>query len=184
MPKSRMKKQGPRLAAEKIATKDYGTLFYWSHDGFAPLASQVIEIDIPETETVWGKSLGLRLRNTDAIIDRLKDGLTINSFERLSTAIEISPAQLASITSIALRTLARRKKEGKFQLAESERLFRLATLFDKAVEVLGDASHARHWLKTPLKALGEKSPLEYSDTNIGAREVEDLLGRLEHGVFS
>ena len=33
MPKSRMKKQGPRLAAEKIATKDYGTLFYWSHEG-------------------------------------------------------------------------------------------------------------------------------------------------------
>jgi putative toxin-antitoxin system antitoxin component (TIGR02293 family) len=40
------------------------------------------------------------------------------------------------------------------------------------------------WLKSPQKALGGKTPLEYSDTEPGAREVEDLLGRLEHGVFS
>jgi uncharacterized protein (DUF2384 family) len=34
------------------------------------------------------------------------------------------------------------------------------------------------------KGLGGKTPLEYADTEPGAREVEDLLGRLEHGVFS
>ena len=184
MQKVKTKKDDPLWTVKRINTKEYGTLFGWSHGGFAPLASQVIEIDIPETEGVWVRSLGLRLRNTEAVIDRLKDGLTIDSFVRLSNAMEISSTQLADVTSIALRTLARRKKKGRLHLAESERVFRVATLFDKAVEVLGDAIHARHWFKTPLKALGGKSPLEYSDTEIGAREVEDLLGRLEHGVFS
>ena len=34
------------------------------------------------------------------------------------------------------------------------------------------------------KALGEKVPLELLVTELGAREVEALIGRLEHGVFS
>lgn len=133
---------------------------------------------------VWGRSLGLHLRNTEAVIESIKVGLTIASFEHFSEAIEIAPVHLAGIASITRRTLARRKKEGRLQLAESERVFRLAMLFDKAVGVLGDKDHARHWFKTPLKALAGKSPIEYSDTEVGAREVEDLLGRLEHGVFS
>lgn len=182
--KSRVGKRSSRSTGKKIDNRNYRTLLTWTHDGFAPLTSKVIEIDIPKVETVWGRSLGISLRNTEAIIDYLKNGLTISSFERLSDAIEISPRKLAGITNIASRTLARRKKEGKLQLAESERVFRLGTLFDKAVEVLGDRSHARRWIKTPTKALGGKSPLEYADTEIGAREVEDLLGRLEHGVFS
>jgi putative toxin-antitoxin system antitoxin component (TIGR02293 family) len=114
----------------------------------------------------------------------LREGLTITSFEHLSQAIEISPTRLAEVTSIAQRTLARRKRGGRLHLVESERVFRLGALFDKAMAVLGNETQARRWFKTPQKALGGKSPLEYSDTEIGSREVEDLLGRLEHGVFS
>ncbi len=43
---------------------------------------------------------------------------------------------------------------------------------------------AREWLKSPLPALAGKTPLEFADTEPGAQEVEDLLGRIEHGVFS
>jgi len=184
MPASKSKTQHSRRSEPEINSTDHGTLFHWTDYGFSPLRSQVIEIKVPETQSVWGISLGLRLTDTRSVIDRLKAGLSIRSFEHLSRAMEIPPVRLAAVTSIARRTLARRKTEGRLQLAESERVFRLATLFDKAVEVLGDTDRARQWFKTPLKALGGKSPLEYSDTEIGAREVEDLLGRLEHGVFS
>jgi len=57
-------------------------------------------------------------------------------------------------------------------------------LFDKAIEVLASMEAAREWMKTPKKPLADKTPLEYCDTEPGAREVEDLLGRTEHGVFS
>ena len=184
MPKGKTKRPGSRRGGQKSGAANRGTVFCWTHTGFAPLATHVLDVDATEAEPIRGRSLGLRLRGTPAVIDRLKSGLTIRSFERLSAAMEIPTAQLAEITGIAVRTLARRKKEGKLRLAESERVFRLATVFDKAIDVLGDASHARRWFKTPLKALAGKSPLKYSDTEIGAREVEDLLGRLEYGVFS
>lgn len=74
--------------------------------------------------------------------------------------------------------------EGRLQTDESERLFRIAALYDRAIEVLGDPERARAWFKEPKKALGMKTPLQYADTEPGAREVENLLGRLEYGVFS
>jgi putative toxin-antitoxin system antitoxin component (TIGR02293 family) len=179
------KKVYQRGIKREIDIRDYGILFFWTDSGFSPLKSRVIEVKVPdEGRQVWGRSLGLHLHNTEAVIESIRAGLTMDSFERFSKAIEIAPVHLADIASIARRTLARRKQEGRLQLAESERVFRLATLFDKAVEVLGDKDRARRWFKMPLKALAGKSPIEYSDTEIGAREVEDLLGRLEHGVFS
>ena len=184
MPTTKTKTTSPQWTEMVIDTRDFKTLFGWTRYGFSPLQSQVIEIKVPEDQHVWGRSLGLRLHNTGAVIASLKEGLTMASFERLSEAIEISPARLAEIVSIARRTFARRKQEGRLQLTESERVFRLASLFDKAVDVLGDEERARRWFKTPLKALGGKTPIEYSDTEIGSREVDDLLGRIEHGVFS
>jgi len=184
MKKIRSEAQHLQHASRKVDTDGYEMLFHWTSGGFAPLTSKVAKIKSLDVVHVLGGSLGLRLREPGAIIARLKKGLTIHSFMHLSDAINISPARLAEVTNIASRTMSRRKKEGRLRFVESERVFRLATLFDKAIEVLGDEDHARRWFKTPLKALAGKSPLEYSDTDIGAREVEDLLGRLEHGVFS
>jgi uncharacterized protein (DUF2384 family) len=39
-------------------------------------------------------------------------------------------------------------------------------------------------MTTPCEELDDTSPLDFSRTEIGAREVEDLIGRLEHGVFT
>jgi putative toxin-antitoxin system antitoxin component (TIGR02293 family) len=70
------------------------------------------------------------------------------------------------------------------QLDESERLLHLGLLFTKAQEILRGRENVRLWFTSPKIALGGKTPLECTDTEIGAKEVEDLLGRLEHGVFS
>jgi putative toxin-antitoxin system antitoxin component (TIGR02293 family) len=48
----------------------------------------------------------------------------------------------------------------------------------------GDADAARRWLTTAQPALGGDKPLEYAATEVGAREVEDLIGRLEYGISS
>lgn len=62
---------------------------------------------------------------------------------------------------------------------------RICMLFDRTLEMVGgDQETARAWFKHPKRALGGKTPLEFADTELGAREVEDLLGRLKHGVFS
>lgn len=126
---------------------------------------------------------GFMYRNSDEVITHLKKGLPVSSFKWIEKEIDLPEAQVATLLQIASRTLARRKKEGHLQLAESERVFRLGSLFEKAIQVLGDKESAQHWFKSNKKALNGKTPLEYSDTEVGAREVEDLLGRIEHGVF-
>lgn len=136
-----------------------------------------------ESAAIYGASIGLRSANRDNIIKRLKEGLPISAFDKLQGAMDLSGADLARVVNIAPRTLARRKITGKLQSDESERLLRIGVLFDRAKEVLGGRDAARTWLKSPKRALAGRTPLEYADTEPGAREVEDLIGRIEHGVF-
>jgi putative toxin-antitoxin system antitoxin component (TIGR02293 family) len=136
-------------------------------------------------ETRSYDSLGIQARSLDELICLLKEnGLPIRSFDRLQEALGISATTLADTISIAMRTLRRRRKTGHFKTDESERLLRLARLFERASEVLGSPERARTWMKEPLPVLGGQSPLDYADTEPGAREVERVLGRIAHGVFS
>lgn len=66
---------------------------------------------------------------------------------------------------------------------ESERILRIARVFDMALSVFGKLEKARRWLKHPARGLDGHIPMEYADTGLGAQEVIDLLGRIDHGVF-
>ena len=165
-------------------SRDPDVALTWSPGG--SVVSSVSEASRAYTTgtVVYGTSLGLSSRASGNIVRTLKRGLSVSSFETLQVAMAISAAELAACTNIAVRTLSRRKQEGRLHKDESERLYRIGALFDRATEVLGSRESARHWFKTPKRALAGASPLEYADTEPGAREVESLLGRLEHGVFS
>jgi putative toxin-antitoxin system antitoxin component (TIGR02293 family) len=57
-------------------------------------------------------------------------------------------------------------------------------VYANAVEMLGDEEKAVEWLRTPNRALGGDRPLDQIDTDLGARAVEDILGRIAYGVYS
>jgi len=57
-------------------------------------------------------------------------------------------------------------------------------LVRQAADLFGDIERARAWLKHPQYGLGGAIPLDYARTEIGAREVENLLGRIDYGVYS
>ncbi len=115
------------------------------------------------------------------IVLRIKKGLAASAFDILCKAYEVPRERMSRVVQIPVRTLARRSV---FKPEESERIVRLGRLFERAVEVLGSEADAREWFAAVQPALGGAIPLDYADTEPGAREVEDLLGRLEHGVFS
>jgi putative toxin-antitoxin system antitoxin component (TIGR02293 family) len=46
----------------------------------------------------------------------------------------------------------------------------------------GNLQETRSWLTTPHMALAGEAPLAFAKTGVGAREVEHLIGRLEHGI--
>jgi putative toxin-antitoxin system antitoxin component (TIGR02293 family) len=117
-------------------------------------------------------------------IRRIRGGLPVAEFHALADWLGMSEEDLAPLLGISRATLHRRKKVGRLDPPESERLVRFARLLALSTEVLGSEAAAREWLKQPAFAFPGESPLSFADTEIGAREVEALLGRLEHGVFS
>jgi len=129
--------------------------------------------------------LGLTATQTDDLVCQIEAGLPFKTLESLAALSGLSVPPIALVLGIPERTLARRKAVGRFAPDESERLLRVSTVFEKAVELLeGDVAGAVTWLTSPRRALGYQTPLAYSRTELGAREVENLIGRLEHGVFS
>lgn len=59
---------------------------------------------------------------------------------------------------------------------------RIARIRDRAAEVFGDRERSRKWLERPNPALGQKSPAELLASESGALRVEQMLGRIEHGI--
>ncbi|MBI1389703.1 MAG: DUF2384 domain-containing protein [bacterium] len=137
-----------------------------------------------KTEKKRKNSLTSLPSHTTGVIPALKKGFPFSAFEELRDAMDISNQTLAETVNIPIRTLNRRKKEGRMQPDESDRIYRVARLFSLASRLMGGPENGADWMKTPARALGGKTPLEFSDTEVGGREVEDLLGRIEHGVFS
>lgn len=134
---------------------------------------------------VRSDSLRLRGRDTLELVRSVRRGLAYRYFERTKQALGLSAEQVARLVQITPRTLARRREEGRLRPDESDRVLRLARLFDRAVELFeGDREAARSWLRSPKRALANETPLAFAETEVGAREVEHLIGRLEHGVYS
>jgi putative toxin-antitoxin system antitoxin component (TIGR02293 family) len=138
--------------------------------------------------TTHGWSLGLRADTPADAIARVERGLSPAAADRLANRLGLSPAQLARAAGASPRTLARRRRAGRLAPAESDRLYRLARLFERAVEAFGGDAEAeedaKRWFHLPQWALGEATPLDYAHTDPGAREVEALLDRIDHGVLA
>lgn len=118
------------------------------------------------------------------LIAAIEAGLTAKDMTTLQDALGVGVETLADLLGISKATLHRRKDSAKLGRVESERIVRYARLMGIATVVLESAAEASAWLKTPQHGLGGAIPLEYAKTEFGAREVEDLLGRIEHGVYA
>jgi putative toxin-antitoxin system antitoxin component (TIGR02293 family) len=116
--------------------------------------------------------------------ETLRNGLPFAALEAFVKAMGIPTTTVTRVLGLAPRTLARRKAQHAFNAVESDRLYRLARVVLMAVQVLGSPEQARQWLARPNRALGGETPLSLLDTDLGARQVEAVLGRIEHGIFS
>src|SRR3954454_3740793 len=129
--------------------------------------------------------LGLRIDTLPALVRQVERGFSYQSLQAMESRSGIPVARLAEVIGIPERTLARRKTSGRLSPDESERLLRISRVFSQAMELFeGESVAALKWLTTPRRAFEHQTPLNYARTEIGAREVENLIGRMEDGVFS
>lgn len=132
-----------------------------------------------------GRSLGLKRMEIPTLLKVITSGLRWSAVESFLQESGFTQLQLAQYLGIPVRTLARRKEVGGLDENESERLLRLSEIYDAVLDLFsGDKADAREWLLSPVRGLNNSRPIDYARTDFGAREVRNLIGRLEHGVFS
>jgi len=131
------------------------------------------------------KALGVKSTSAvdwDALI---RAGMPVQSAEALKAAIAVPDSLLAELLGVSEKTLSRaRAGKGRLDPVTSDRLYRVARIVALAIEVLESEASALHWLKRPQIGLGGKVPLALLATDPGRDQVEKLLLRIEHGVYS
>ena len=135
-------------------------------------------------EVMGGASiLGVRVRSMDDLEKTISQGLP-------KRALRITVKRIYPSAGDARRAMFRIVPEATFKRrvrlshAESERTERLGRVIAAAEDTWHDQTDAREWLTKPHPELGGRSPLEAAMTELGARQVEELLDRLSYGVPS
>ncbi len=118
-------------------------------------------------------------------VERIQAGLPAASALAFKDKLKLTYFELAALLGVSPRTLARwNPAKSRLDPVSGDRLVRSARLYAIAAEVLEDDEAAARWLKAPQRALGGAVPLQLAQTDVGARAVEGLLGRMEHGVYT
>ena len=126
-----------------------------------------------------------RLLVREGAVALVRNGLPFSTLDEVAAAAGVGRLALARVIDLSPTTLARRRNAGVLTPEESDRLVRVARLVALVHDMmLGDGKAARWWLVEPHELLDGESPLERASTEAGGRDVEDLIGRIRHGVFS
>jgi len=167
--------------------------------------SKATSLPYPEIAALLGgrKLLGDEPDSQLGVADRISKGLPAGSVLRLKEALGVTEAELARLLGVSSRTLARLRlgvvKSGlragePIRIGDalarqvldpslSDRAYRLAFLLAQARRLLGEEG-AVQWLKSPQRGVAGRIPLDLATTEAGAREVEALLHRIAHGVYT
>jgi putative toxin-antitoxin system antitoxin component (TIGR02293 family) len=137
-----------------------------------------------KTATVDKHAVSGKSTHPTELIQKIQKGLRFSELKTLQDTLDLPFEKLAAKLCISRSTLQRRKAAGRLSPDESDKIVRYSRLVRQATDFFGDIEKARAWLKHPQYGLGGAVPLDYARTEAGAREVENLLGRMKYGVYS
>src|SRR5438034_11225689 len=155
----------------------------------APIVAIIGDIMVNELRAVvhelgGEQTLGRSLSSDRDLRDAIREGFPPAVVEGLMQASGLTLKELAEALDLSPRSLQRRRRTGRLARFESDRLYRLARIIALARESLGEDEIATRWLKRPNRALGGVAPVAAIDTEPGARQVENVLGRIAYGGIS
>jgi putative toxin-antitoxin system antitoxin component (TIGR02293 family) len=114
-----------------------------------------------------------------------REGLPVETLSLLAKDLGVERKTVARVVGISERTLNRRiAKNERLSAAESDRLVRLARVIAMAMDTLEGSAKASSWLQRPNMVLDGQRPLDLLDTDAGVRSVEEVLLRIEYGLYS
>lgn len=138
---------------------------------------------LSSAKTSLHRRVGVEFLYGAEAVNAVRKGLPAITVRLLSEELEATVEQVLAWIDINHRTYQRRKE--LLTSAESEKVLRLLKLESEAAKLFGgDAKKGHRWLTEPALALGGTPPIELADTESGYELVHDLIGRIEHGVYS
>jgi putative toxin-antitoxin system antitoxin component (TIGR02293 family) len=131
------------------------------------------------------KATGVEVHSEGDMEELLRQGLPVSVLGNVRENWGFTVMELAGSLSIPKSTLMRMLgRRNRMAHGDSDRLYRLASILTLAEKAIGDREKAQHWLRQPNQVLGNKTPLRALETEIGARRVEQVLGRIAYGGLS
>lgn len=131
------------------------------------------------------KAVPRRPGSVNEWVESIKEGLPVASALAFKEALGLTNRELSELLGVSARTVLRWiPGKSRLDVSSGDRLVRTARLFAIASDVLEDDEAAVHWLRSPQDPLDGAIPLDLAATDVGARAVEALLGRMEHGVYT
>ncbi len=114
-------------------------------------------------------------------LDALKSGLPSISWTLLGD-LGLSQTEIAAVVGASSKTIQRKENSKRaLDLVESDRTMRLFKIIAESVDAIGDMERAIRWLRSPLRYLGDKSPLELLSTEAGTQLVRQSLAAIAYG---
>mgnify|MGYP002401150337 CR=1 FL=1 len=114
----------------------------------------------------------------------IESGFPFRALTEAAKAFRIPARIMADVVGIPRSTFDRRKRRKRLSADESERVYRVAHVFALALQAFDASDNAADWIKRPNRALAGAQPIEMLRTEAGAREVENVLGRVIYGGYS
>jgi putative toxin-antitoxin system antitoxin component (TIGR02293 family) len=128
------------------------------------------------------KVLGRGVRSPGDLADQVRKGLPFAALSAVMEECGISSNVVCEVLQLSSRNFLRRRDQKRLSPVESDRLYRLARVLAHANRVFEDPDESAEWIQTPNTALGKQQPLTLLDTDIGVQQVDQVLGRIEHGI--
>ena len=117
------------------------------------------------------------------LIEIARSGIQTKYIPAIEAYTSLSDKELSTILPISHRQFVRYTQSHMLNKEISSHLIQLIELFQKGYKLFGIEKFKR-WIRTPNKVLNDNSPLEIMDTSIGIELIEDIIGRIEQGVYS
>ena len=114
----------------------------------------------------------------------IKQGVSKKLLDNTLRMMGVSLDEMSNILHVSERTIRRYTDETLLNIEQSERILELTKLYHYGEEVFGSLDTFKKWMDSTIIVLGQKKPKEFLDTSVGIKLLTNLLGRIEHGVFS
>jgi putative toxin-antitoxin system antitoxin component (TIGR02293 family) len=125
------------------------------------------------------------IRSEFDLISLGNHGITKAAIETLAKHMGISRKMMAEdIFDLSVKTLERKSPQDLLDKKTSSHALEIARVMNHALEIFEDEEKVRRWINKPNRAMNNMAPVQLFDTLTGLNMVNDVLGRIEEGVYS